>query len=104
MQTPFIFNLMITRIVKLTLKEENCSAFEQLFKNQNQAIKNQNGCIDVKLVKDINKIGVFFTISKWNSEKDLNAYRHSELFQDIWPTIKPMFAAKAEAWSTNICK
>jgi len=103
MQIPFIYNLMITRLVKLTLKPEFCSTFEQIFVDRHNAIKSQPGCFGVELVKDIKETGVFFTISKWQSEKDLNAYRHSDLFKDIWPTVKPMFADKAEAWSTEFC-
>lgn len=98
-----ISNSMITRIVKLTLKEEHSSDFEAIFKERNADIKNREGCIDVKLVKDIKTSGVFFTISQWESEEDLNKYRHSDLFQDIWPKVKIMFADKAEAWSTEIC-
>lgn len=94
---------MITRIVKLTLKEEFRSDFESIFIEKNKAIKNQPGCLGVKLVEDINTKGVFFTISEWNSEEDLNNYRYSDLFQEIWPKVKTMFAAKAEAWSTEIC-
>lgn len=99
----FTYNFMITRIVKLTLKEEFCTDFQNIFIEKNKAIENQTGCLGVKLVKDIKTKGVFFTISQWESEEDLNNYRYSELFQDIWPKVKPMFADKAQAWSTEIC-
>ncbi len=94
---------MITRIVKLTLKESFCSEFQNIFVQKNKAIENQPGCLGVKLVKDIKTEGVFFTISQWESEEALNNYRYSELFQDIWPKVKVMFADKAQAWSTEIC-
>ena len=35
-------------------------------------------------------------------EEDLNNYRNSELFKTIWPTIKPWFEVKAEAWSMQL--
>ncbi len=103
MPTPFIYSSMITRIVKLTLKEEFSSDFQNIFVEKNKAIENRPGCMGVKLVKDIKTKGVFFTISQWENEEALNNYRYSELFQDIWPKVKVMFADKAEAWSTEIC-
>jgi heme-degrading monooxygenase HmoA len=45
--------------------------------------------------------GHYFTVSDWESEKALNAYRDSALFAEIWPTVKPWFSAKAEAWTTD---
>lgn len=103
MPTPSTFNFMITRIVKLTLQEKFCSEFQNIFIEKNKAIKSQPGCLNVKLVEDIKTKGIFFTISEWESEEDLNNYRYSELFQEIWPKVKVMFADKAEAWSTEIC-
>lgn len=103
MPTLSIYNSMITRIVKLTLKKEYSADFETIFTEKNAAIENRPGCLSVKLVKDIKTDGVFFTISEWESEEDLNNYRYSELFQDIWPKVKVMFADKAQAWSTEIC-
>jgi heme-degrading monooxygenase HmoA len=41
------------------------------------------------------------TYSIWDSEEALNNYRDSELFGELWPKIKPWFAAKAEAWSVK---
>jgi len=43
----------------------------------------------------------FFTYSKWEKESDLETYRNSELFKGVWATTKPMFEAKANAWSVD---
>jgi heme-degrading monooxygenase HmoA len=51
------------------------------------------------MLRDINNQSIFITHSLWDSEEDLNKYRDSELFQSIWPTIKPWFAEKPQAWS-----
>jgi hypothetical protein len=39
------------------------------------------------------------TYSAWENEEALENYRVSPLFQSIWPTIKPWFSARPEAWS-----
>ena len=53
------------------------------------------------MVRDIRDPNLFFTYSHWENETALNNYRDSDLFQSIWPTIKPWFSQKAEAWSTE---
>jgi hypothetical protein len=53
------------------------------------------------MVRDIHDPNLFFTYSQWENENALTNYRNSDLFQSIWPTIKPWFSQKAEAWSTE---
>ena len=43
----------------------------------------------------------FFTYSYWDSENDLNNYRKSELFNEVWTFTKKLFNAKPEAWSVE---
>jgi len=39
------------------------------------------------------------TVSRWDSEKSLNDYRMSELFGEVWPETKRLFAAAPEVVS-----
>ena len=73
--------------------------FEEIFQQSQPKIAKMDGCISVKLNQDINNPHIFFTISEWETEAHLEAYRKSELFINTWKKVKPMFAAKAEAWS-----
>lgn len=90
---------MITRIVKLTIRQEKAAEFIALFNDSKTLIKNSPGCHHIELFSDIHQPNVFFTHSRWDSEEQLNQYRNSELFKNIWPRTKNLFAAKAEAWS-----
>lgn len=90
---------MITRIVKLTLTPTHYLEFIELYADAQKTIKGFEGCIELGLFKDVQQPNVVFTLSKWQDEKDLNHYRFSDFFKQIWTTVKPMFAAKAEAWS-----
>ncbi len=90
---------MITRIVKLTIQQEKTSAFIALFNDSKALIKNSQGCKHIELLTDIHQPNVFFTYSHWESEEYLNMYRDSEVFKNIWPRTKILFADKAEAWS-----
>ena len=37
-----------------------------------------------------------------HNENSLNAYRDTELFNQVWPKVKQWFTDKPEAWSTEI--
>lgn len=92
---------MITRIVKLTFREEQIGPFLAFFDTINTRVSRFEGCNGMRLLRDIHAPNVVFTYSYWNSEEALNKYRDSELFGSVWSTIKPWFGAKAEAWSVE---
>ena len=69
---------------------------------KSEKIRGFEGCNSLKLLQDVNKPAIFFTYSVWNSEDDLNNYRHSELFAKVWKATKSKFAGRAEAWSTDL--
>lgn len=93
--------MAIQRIVKMTFQKAHCDEFEQYFISIKEAVGSQPGCSGVKLIKDIQENGVYFTYSIWKDEAALNAYRKTELFGEVWPKVKQWFAAKPEAWSTE---
>ncbi len=90
---------MITRIVRLTIAAEKQADFERTFWSTYPLISAVSGCTELKLFRDADLPEVFITFSKWNRAEDLEAYRNSELFKRTWDTVKPMFAAKAVAFS-----
>jgi heme-degrading monooxygenase HmoA len=92
---------MIIRIVKLSFHPEHVSTFKAIFEESKQKILTQKGCNRVELLQDVNTKNVFFTYSWWNSEDDLNRYRHSELFEEVWAKTKVLFNDKPMAWSTE---
>jgi len=92
---------MIVRIVKLTLSEEYLDTFIGHFEMVRESIKASQGCLYLELIRETNLSGVLFTLSHWESEASLRNYLESELFISIWKQVKPMFVAKAEAWSLN---
>lgn len=56
------------------------------------------GCTHLEL---LNAGVVYFTYSRWNASEDLENYRNSALFAEVWSNTKALFAAPAEAWSTT---
>ena len=90
---------MIIRIVRMTFMEEQVEAFQQLFQNTKHLIRQFDGCERLELLRDVKQPNVFFTYSWWKSEEQLNKYRYSELFKNVWSQTKVKFADKPQAWS-----
>lgn len=57
------------------------------------------GCHQVELFSDLTEPNTLFTISRWDSQSDLDNYRNSPLFEKVWKQTKSLFLEPAEAWS-----
>ncbi len=92
---------MFTRIVKMDFEKENIPTFLSNFEQVKMKIRSFPGCAFLELYRDKNNKTIFFTYSRWNEESDLENYRNSDLFKEVWSVTKPMFKSKAEAWSVD---
>ena len=92
---------MLIRIVKLSFEEEKISEFLSTFNAHKEQIKNFKGCTHLELLRDKNKSNIFFTYSYWNNEQDLENYRNSDLFINVWSQTKVLFNNRPEAWSVE---
>ncbi len=92
---------MLVRIVKLSFEPSKIEEFLANFETNKEKIRDFEGCSFLELYRDQNNTNIFFTYSYWDSKADLNNYRHSELFKNVWANTKPLFNAKPEAWSVD---
>ena len=92
---------MFTRIVKMNFEKENISTFLKNFEEVKDKIRNFPGCCFLELYQDKNNEAIFFTYSRWKDESNLENYRNSELFKEVWSQTKPMFSERAQAWSVD---
>lgn len=92
---------MLIRIVKMTFDKRNTATFIESFKSVQKSILDFKGCHHVELLRDDNDLNIFFTYSYWDSEEDLNDYRRSDFFLEVWSRTKSWFSEKPEAWSLN---
>lgn len=90
---------MIVRIVRMTFKPEKTEEFLDIFRNSKEKIRAFEGCNHVELLQDLHHPNIYSTYSLWDSEEHLNKYRDSELFGQVWPDTKKLFAEKPQAWS-----
>lgn len=89
----------IIRIVRMTFQPEKCAEFENLFESVRLKILSMPGCSSLSLKRDASQSNVYYTMSHWDSEESLHAYRHSALFQQTWALTKAMFADAPQAYS-----
>ena len=94
---------MIKRIVKMTFRPESVQTFlDNVFEDSKNRIRAFPGCRYMELLQSVQEPNVLFTLSYWNGEEDLEAYRRSELFRTTWEKTKVLFAQKAEAWTVVV--
>lgn len=91
---------MMKRIVKMKFRKESVETFLNLFESVKFKISGLEDCHSLELVQAFDE-QTFFTISIWENEEALNAYRNSEMFKETWTVVKTLLEIKAEAWSTN---
>lgn len=92
---------MLVRIVKMSFHQEYVTAFLENFELVKNKIRNTEGNRFLELYQDKNDCTLFFTYSYWESEQDLENYRNSELFNEVWTFTKKLFKEKPEAWSVD---
>jgi len=91
---------MVKRIVLMELRPGTEDRFLNLFNAIKKEIRTQPGCLGLELLRHSNKEETsFWTISLWQSDVDLETYRASALFRNTWSEVKPLFSAKARAWT-----
>lgn len=92
---------MIKRIVKMVFRTDATDEFLHIFENNCEKIRATDGCISLELVQGIDDQCIFFTISIWEDQAALDAYRNSDTFRSTWVKTKALFNDAPVAWSTE---
>ena len=79
--------------------EAGVEEFLAIFNNHKKAIRNFSGCTHLELLRDQDDKNCFTTLSYWNNSENLNAYRKSQLFEEVWGQVKSLFAERSQAFS-----
>ena len=93
---------MIQRIVHMRFKTDALPSFMALFEEHRHDIAGQPGYHSLQLVQEVSDPLTISTISLWEDEHSLDAYRKSALFGKVWPATKVLFAAPPEAHSHTL--
>ena len=90
---------MLLRVVRMEFKQERLKDFHAVFEQAKPKILAMKGCNHVEICEDPSNFDVRYTFSKWDSVKDLEAYRESKLFKSTWTKTKTLFSGKPSAYS-----
>ena len=92
---------MFVRIVKMSFHKKNIDEFLSTFEEKKEFIRVSEGCKLLELYQDKQNPEIFFTYSYWENEQDLENYRNSDLFKNVWAKTKVFFNDKPQAWSVD---
>lgn len=93
---------MIVRLVSLKVDQERVEDFRKFFEGLYAGIKAHQGCLYLQLVRDLEGLGEYFTISVWESLETLDNYRNGPFFKETWPKVKTFLREKAWAQSFEV--
>ena len=94
--------MSLQRIVKITLRPDAVEEFLSIFTRVYPHILQSDGCLSLKLLRDVEAPHLFFTYSTWVNVEALDKYRQSELFRNTWAATRVLFADRADAWSMDL--
>lgn len=89
---------MITRILKLNLKQERISDFILYAESILPKVLQMPGCKNIDLLQDKNDESTWFIYTIWESEASLNKYRKSEINIGLIRKLKEWLAKDFQAW------
>lgn len=89
----------ILRIVRMDFDPSKVEEFDEMFVRFETRIVAQEGCRKVLLLKSTENPTERTTISWWEDEASLHAYRSSSLFGEVWPLTKSKFQSDPIAWT-----
>ena len=92
---------MFVRIVKMSFHSKHIPAFQEIFEEKKDFIRGAKGCNLLELYQDKTNPEIFFTYSYWEQEQDLENYRNSDLFKNVWAKTKVLFNDRPLAWSVD---
>ena len=92
---------MLVRIVKMRFQEDKIEAFLANFNQVKEKIRGFEGNQFLELYQDKSDSRIFFTYSYCKTEENLEQYRNSILFKEVWSYTKTLFSDKPEAWSVD---
>ena len=86
----------------MTFENDKVEEFLEIFEKSKKMIRNFPGCTHLELHRDYNAKNIYITYSNWKTEQDLNNYRNSELFKNVWTATKALFSAPPIAFSNQL--
>ena len=85
----------------MQFEQDQVENFKLLFEKYKAQIRGAEGCLYLELIQDKHYPTTFFTYSHWEREENLQMYKDSAVFGEVWPKTKAMFSGSPQAWSLD---
>ena len=79
--------------------EAGVAEFLEIFNKHKLDIRNFPGCTHLELLKDREDGTCFTTLSYWDNDTNLNAYRKSSISEEVWGQVKSLYSERSQAYS-----
>ena len=92
---------MITRIVKISIKQQNQNDFKNYINEVRPIMADFKGCEHIEILKDKSNSNTFSIYSIWKNEKLLEHFRSSEMSGEFNRTIEKWLEKQIQAWTVE---
>jgi heme-degrading monooxygenase HmoA len=89
--------MAIWEVVPVTVKSGTADDFEAVFRSNVPLLAGAKGCLDVKLLRAVDKQSTFVILVQWESvESHIDVFTKSEAYAKLGSATGPFFAALPE--------
>lgn len=93
---------MVVRFVSLRATPERQAELAEVVTTSAPVVRAVPGCRGLTILQDINDPLHYLTWSLWDSAADLEAYRRSAVYGQVWPRIRACLAERAHAHTFEV--
>jgi heme-degrading monooxygenase HmoA len=95
--------MTIGRVIMITVPPENAADAERVWKTEcGPLMIRQKGCRSEKLMKSLDRPGLYISYSEWDSADDIDRYRESTDHETIQSETYALEGARAVVWCYEI--
>ena len=95
--------MTIGRVIMITVPPESVEEAERVWKTECAPLMvRQQGCRSEKLMKSLDRPGLYISYSEWDSAEDITRYRESTDHETIQSETHALQGARAVVWCYEI--
>ncbi len=95
--------MTVARVIIINVPEANTQDVERVWKSECAPLMvRQQGCQSEKLMKSLERPGLYISYSEWDSAEDIDRYRESNDHETIQSETRALQDARAVVWCYEI--
>ncbi|MBT3791577.1 MAG: antibiotic biosynthesis monooxygenase [Rhodospirillales bacterium] len=95
--------MTISRVILINVPEGQEADAERVWKEDcSTLMRKQKGCTAEKLLRSLDRPGLFISYSEWDSQVDIDRYRDSEDHKSIQSESRALQGGRAVVWRYEV--